>query len=54
VRGLRKQVSNADENIMAKKIVDELDISGWEITKIPGRSAGFTFEPPEGPDQQSG
>ncbi len=37
---------------MSKKIIDELEISGWEITRIPGRSAGFTFETPEGPGKK--
>jgi hypothetical protein len=51
VRGLRKQVTDLDQEIMAKKMVDELDISGWEIRKRPDASAaGFTFEPPEGPE----
>jgi hypothetical protein len=42
IRRLRKQVSDIDEDIMAKKMLDELDISGWEIRKKPGGS-------PEGP-----
>jgi len=37
IRGLRKQVSDIDEDIMAKKMLDELDISGWKIRKKPGR-----------------
>jgi hypothetical protein len=49
VRGQRKQTTDIDEDIMTKAILDDLDISGWQITKIPGRSAGFTFEPPTGP-----
>ena len=49
VRGLRKQINDIDENIMAKKMIDDLDVSGWEIRKKPGGNAGFTFEPPEGP-----
>jgi hypothetical protein len=50
IRSLRKQVSDIDEDIMANKMLDELDISGWEIRKKPSGHAGFTFEPPEGPD----
>jgi len=46
---LRKQISDTDEDIMAQKLVDELDTSGWEVRKKPGGHAGFTFEPPEGP-----
>jgi hypothetical protein len=49
VRGQRKQTTDIDEDIMTKAILDDPDISGWQITKIPGRSAGFTFEPPTGP-----
>ena len=31
-------------------MLDELDISGWEIRKKLAGNAGFTFEPPEGPE----
>jgi hypothetical protein len=53
VLGLRRQISDTDEDIMAKKLVDDLDVSGWEIRKRPDApSAGFTFKPPEGPEKQ--
>jgi hypothetical protein len=52
IRGLRKQVTEVDESIMTDAILKDLDISGWEITRIPGRYAGFTFEPPTGPENQ--
>ena len=40
IRRLRRQVSEINEDIMAKKILDELDICGWEIW---GSNAGFHF-----------
>jgi hypothetical protein len=40
IRRLRRQVSEINEDIMAKKILDELDICGWEIR---GGNAGFHF-----------
>jgi hypothetical protein len=49
IRGLRRQIADIDESTMSKKIIDELDISGWEFTQKPGRSAGFTFETPDDP-----
>ncbi len=52
IRGLRRQVTDIDESIMTKKIIDELDNSGWETTQKPGSSAGFTFETPEGPGKK--
>ena len=45
VRGLRKQVTDVDESIMTKEILKDLDTSGWEITRIPGRYAGFVIPP---------
>ncbi len=52
IRGLRRQVTDIDESIMAKKIIDELDTSGWEITQKPDRPAGFTFETPDDPGKK--
>lgn len=53
VRGLRKQITDLDERIMTTKLIRELHVSGWEIRKRPDApSAGFTFEPPEGPQKQ--
>jgi hypothetical protein len=53
VRGLRRLISDTDEGIMAKKLVDDLRVSGWEIRQRPDAPrAGFTFEPPDGPEKQ--
>ncbi len=43
IRGLRRQVTDVDESIMTKKIIDELDIRGWEIAQKPSRSVGFVI-----------
>ena len=50
VRGLRKQVT--DEDIMAKEILKDLNTSGWEITRIPGRYAGFVIPPADTEKQE--
>ncbi len=50
IRGLRRQITDVDESIMTTKTIDELEISGWEITQKPDRSAGFVVETPTGPD----
>jgi hypothetical protein len=47
VRGLRKQVSEIEEDVMAGKRIEEIDIAGYEIVRKRG-NAGFTFEPPTG------
>jgi len=37
---------------MTTKLIRELHVSGWEIRKRPDApSAGFTFEPPKGPNK---
>jgi hypothetical protein len=49
VRGLRKQISDPDEDVMAIKFIQEIEMSNYQITKKPG-AAGHTFEAPTGPD----
>jgi hypothetical protein len=49
VRGLRKQVNDIDQDVMTTAIIADLELSGHKIVQEPGRSAGFTFEPPTGP-----
>jgi hypothetical protein len=44
IKGLRRHVSDADEDV---KLLEELDVAGWEIVKKPG-NAGFTSETPGG------
>ncbi|HEY6258204.1 MAG TPA: hypothetical protein VIY51_20675 [Xanthobacteraceae bacterium] len=50
IKGLRRQLTDIDENIMVDKLLSELDTSGWQIVRQLGRSAGFTVEKPTGPD----
>jgi hypothetical protein len=47
--GCRKQVSDIDQDVMTTAIIADLELSGHKIVQEPGRSAGFTFEPPTGP-----
>jgi hypothetical protein len=47
VRGLRKQISDLDEDVMTIKLIQEIEMSNYQITKKPGAS-GHTFEAPEG------
>jgi hypothetical protein len=49
IKGLRRHVSDADENVIVQKLLQELDVAGYEIVKKPG-SAGFTFDNPDGDD----
>ena len=44
VRGLRRHIDDRAEDVIVRKLLEELDTAGWQITKIPGRSAGFTFD----------
>lgn len=30
IRGLRKQINDLDENVMVRKILEDLEISGWK------------------------
>jgi hypothetical protein len=48
VRGLRKQISDADEDVMTIKFIQEIEMSNYQIVKKPG-APGHTFESPEGP-----
>jgi hypothetical protein len=53
VRGLRKQITDLDERVMTTELLRQLHIGGWEVRKRPDApSAGFTFEPPTGPEKQ--
>jgi hypothetical protein len=46
-KGLRRQISDAEDDIIVLKLLEELDVAGYEIVKKPG-NAGFTFETPGG------
>ena len=45
VKGLRRHINDANEDVIILKLVEELDVAGYEIVKKPG-NAGFTFETP--------
>ena len=47
MKGLRRQISDAEVDIIVLKLLEELDVAGYEIVKKPGNS-GFTFETPGG------
>jgi hypothetical protein len=49
VRGLRKQISEAEESVMAGKLLDEIALSNYEIVRRPG-APGHTFPSPIGPE----
>jgi hypothetical protein len=51
VRGLRKQIDERDEQVMAAKLIDEIGIAGYEIVRKQGNSR-FTFEPPTGQNEE--
>src|SRR3979411_2187824 len=38
VRGLRKQISEAEESVMTGKLLDEIALSNYEIVKRAGRA----------------
>ena len=48
VPGLRKQIGDIDEDVMASKLLLEIEMSNYDIVRSPG-AAGHTFEAPEGP-----
>jgi hypothetical protein len=50
VRGLRKQISEAEESVMAGKLLDEIALSNYKIVKRPTGAAGHTFPPPTEPE----
>jgi hypothetical protein len=47
IPGLRKQLSDKDEDVVVLKLLRELEVSGYEVVKKPG-NADFTFETPGG------
>ena len=47
IKGLRRHISDADEDVIVLKLIEQLDIAGYEIVKKQG-NAGFTFETPGG------
>ena len=47
VRGLRKQISEAEESVMAGKLLDAIALSSYRIVKDTG-AAGHVFEAPKG------
>jgi hypothetical protein len=49
VRGLRKQISDTDEDVIAVKVIQEINLSNYEITKKSG-SSGHTFQAPTTPE----
>jgi hypothetical protein len=40
IKGLRRHVSDTDEDLIVSKLLEELDVAGYEIVKKPG-NAGF-------------
>jgi hypothetical protein len=48
IAGLRKQISDMDEDVITIKFLQEIEMSNYEITKKPGAS-GHTFEALKGP-----
>jgi hypothetical protein len=53
VPGLRKQVGERDERVMAIKLVAEINVA-YDIVKKPG-AVGHVFDPPTGPgNEESG
>jgi hypothetical protein len=53
VRGLRKQISEAEESVMAGKLLDEIAMSNYEIVKRKGSAAGHTFPAPVGSEKRN-
>jgi hypothetical protein len=47
VRGLRKQISDTEEDVIASKLLLEVGQSNYEIVKKSGET-GHTFEAPAG------
>ena len=47
IKGLRRHLDDADKDIIVLKLLEELDVAGYEIVKKPC-NAGFTFETPGG------
>lgn len=53
IKGLRRHVSDADEDVIVLKLLQELDVAGYEIVKKAGAAAGFTIDMPNGDDAAS-
>jgi hypothetical protein len=47
VKGLRKQISDMEEDVMVGKLIEELRMSSYEVVKKVG-DTGHTFDPPAG------
>jgi hypothetical protein len=50
VPGLRKRISDRDEDVTASKFIDEIEQSNYEIVKRSG-AVGHTFAAPKGPGE---
>jgi hypothetical protein len=48
VRGLRKQIGEREEAVMAAALIREINRSNYQIVRRPG-APGHTFEAPIGP-----
>jgi hypothetical protein len=48
VPGLRKQIREIDEDIMASKLITEIGQSNYQIVRLAS-APGHTFETPTGP-----
>jgi hypothetical protein len=48
IAGLRRQISDLDQDVMTNKLIQEIELSNYEIVKKPG-APGHTFEAPKGP-----
>ena len=48
VKGLRKQISDIEEDVIVGKLLDELRMSSYEIVRKPG-TTGRVVDPPSGP-----
>ncbi len=47
VTGMRKQISDIEEDVIVAKLIDELRMSSYQFTKKPSET-GHTFDPPAG------
>ena len=50
IKGLRRHVSDKDEDVIVHNCARRLDVAGYEIVKKPGAAAGFTFATSDGDD----
>jgi hypothetical protein len=51
IKALRRHVGDADEDVIVLKLLQDLDVAGYEIVKKPGAAAGFTFDTVDGDDE---